>query len=85
MRLAGTRGLGAHSYLRLRAKSMFRSRDQGVVRRIEKQCSPSSCWGSDCSTGGLLVTTDIERVSHPLCSHNSDVAEQAQSMIYQPE
>lgn len=84
MRLAGTRGLGAHSYLRSRAKLMFRSRDQGVLRKIEKQCSPSQCWGSNCSTGGLLVTTDIERVSHPPCSHNSDVAEQAQSMIYQP-
>lgn len=36
------------------------------------------------TTASLLVTTDIERVSHPPCGHNSDVAEQAQSMIYQP-
>ncbi len=57
---------------------------QEVAQRKEKQCLPSRCWDSYCSTGSLLVTTDIERVSHLPCSHSSYVAEQAQSMIYQP-
>lgn len=57
---------------------------QEVGQSKEVQNLPSGCWDSCCSTGGLLVTTDIERISHPPCSHYKDVAEQAQPMIYQP-
>lgn len=78
MRLTDTKGLGVHSFLKWRAKS----RDQPTGRCSEKR--EAVLVSKVFSTGSLLVTTDIERVSHPPCGHNSIVAEQGQSMIYQP-
>lgn len=81
MRLTGTKGLEVESQINLFAQEIDQHK---VVQRKEKQCLPSGCGDSYCPAGSLLVTTDTERVSHPPCSHRGGVAEQAQSMIYQP-
>lgn len=67
---------GVKSYLRQRVSLFSLSGDQPAGSWLQRSSVlPSRC---------LLVTTDIGRVSHPACSHSSDVAEQVQSMIYQP-
>lgn len=71
MRLTSTKGLGLNSSVRWR--QIKRSTSRKLFKGV-KQCLPSRCRDCYCSIGGLLVTTDIERVSHPPCGHNNDVA-----------